>query len=112
MTDNAADTASRYKSSYPFQTLLGFRKTEFGDGLARFERGLVRAEDAVSDRAPDPDAPESWSEPETQDGETAPPATEAEADEGLAPLSERLVIDLTAHRTMGLRDAVGCIGTV
>ncbi|WP_293828059.1 ParB/RepB/Spo0J family partition protein [uncultured Brevundimonas sp.] len=76
------------------------------DGLARFERGLVRAEDAVSDRAPDPDAPESWSEPETQDGETVPPAPEAEADEGLAPLSERLVIDLTAHRTMGLRDAV------
>lgn len=76
------------------------------DGLARFERGLVKAEDAVSDRAPDPDAPESWSEPETQDGETAPPAPEAEADEGLAPLSERLVIDLTAHRTMGLRDAV------
>ena len=76
------------------------------DGLARFERGLVRAEDAVSDRAPDPDAPESWSEPETQDGETAPPAPDAEADEGPAPLSERLVIDLTAHRTMGLRDAV------
>ena len=29
-----------------------------------------------------------------------------EPDEGLAPLSERLLIDLTAHKTMGLRDAV------
>jgi ParB family chromosome partitioning protein len=75
------------------------------DGLARFERGLVRAEDAVEHRRPDPEAPEGWSEEAEREGE-APPAPEAEADEGLAPLSERLVIDLTAHRTMGLRDAV------
>lgn len=74
------------------------------DGLARFERGLVRAEDVVSDRAADPEAPESWTEAEGE-GE-APAAPEPEADEGPAPLSERLVIDLTAHRTMGLRDAV------
>ena len=75
------------------------------DGLARFERGLVRAEDAVEERRPDPEAPEGWSESDEREGE-APPAPEVEADEGLAPLSERLVIDLTAHRTMGLRDAV------
>ena len=76
------------------------------DGLARFERGLVRAEDALRERPADPEPPESWAEAEGEaDGETPPPV-EAEADEGLAPLSERLVIDLTAHRTMGLRDAV------
>jgi ParB family chromosome partitioning protein len=74
------------------------------DGLARFERGLVRAEDAVETRRPDPEAPKAWTENEGE-AET-PPAPEPEADEGLAPLSERLVIDLTAHRTMGLRDAV------
>lgn len=74
------------------------------DGLARFERGLVRAEDAVETRRPEPEAPEAWTEGEGE-AET-PPALEHEADEGLAPLSERLVIDLTAHRTMGLRDAV------
>lgn len=74
------------------------------DGLARFERGLVRAEDVVEDRRPDPEAPDSWTEGERE--EETPPAPEAEADDGLAPLSERLVIDLTAHRTMGLRDAV------
>ena len=74
------------------------------DGLARFERGLVRAEDAVETRRPDPEAPEAWTESE-EEAET-PLAPEPEAEEGLAPLSERLLIDLTAHRTMGLRDAV------
>jgi ParB family transcriptional regulator, chromosome partitioning protein len=77
------------------------------DGLARFERGLVRAEDAVTGRAPDPEPPES--EPgegaSPEDG-PAPVAPDPEAEDGPAPLSERLVMDLTAHRTMGLRDAV------
>ena len=79
------------------------------DGLARFERGLVRAEDAAT--APPP----PWDTDEGADGEL-PEYAEAgdaradgegtEPDEGLVPLSERLLIDLTAHKTMGLRDAV------
>lgn len=79
------------------------------DGLARFERGLVRPEDAVIDRSADPEPPESWtaSGQDGEGGEEAPPSVPAsEPEEGLAPLSDRLVIDLTAHRTMGLRDAV------
>ncbi len=76
------------------------------DGLARFERGLVRAEDALRDSPADPEPPEGWTEAEGEADAETPPSPEAEADEGLAPLSERLVIDLTAHRTMGLRDAV------
>ena len=43
------------------------------------------------------------------DGVEAPSAAVApdpDEDDGLAPLSDRLVMDLTAHRTMGLRDAV------
>jgi len=75
------------------------------DGLARFERGLVRAEDAVCDRPADPDAPDGWTAEDEGETETAS-APGREADEGRAPLSERLLIDLTAHRTMGLRDAV------
>lgn len=75
------------------------------DGLARFERGLVRAEDAVSDRPADPDALDGWAAEDEGEMETAS-APGREADEGRAPLSERLLIDLTAHRTMGLRDAV------
>ncbi|MNK14048.1 Chromosome-partitioning protein Spo0J [compost metagenome] len=80
------------------------------DGLARFERGLVRAEDAVSDRPADPEPPESWTASALEEGdgddEQPVPATETETEAAMAPLSERLVIDLTAHRTMGLRDAV------
>ena len=93
------DYAPETKARAGVMVLLGH------DGLARLERGLVRAEDAVEERRPDPDAPESVSDARERDGEP-PSAPEPEADEGLAPLLERLVIDLTAHRTMGLRDAV------
>lgn len=73
------------------------------DGLARFERGLVRAEDAAVEPSPEPE--------DAGPGEDAPtPGPDAgagAADEDEArPLSDRLVIDLTAHRTMGLRDAL------
>ena len=79
------------------------------DGLAKFERGLVRAEDA----APEPDTPESGDSEggpaQTRTGargEEGTPAEAVEIDEGLAPLSDRLILDLTAHRTAGLRDAL------
>ncbi len=80
------------------------------DGLARFERGLVRPEDAVE--APrealegasrEADGRESGGESASVD---AVRGEDPEADEGLAPLPERLVIDLTAHRTAGLQDAL------
>jgi len=72
------------------------------DGLARFERGLVRAEDVPAD------PPSPWSEEEAaDDGADGGAQAGADApDEGGAALSDRLLIDLTAHRTMGLRDAV------
>jgi len=77
------------------------------DGLARFERGLVRPEDAIRDRAEAPDAADGF---EDDDGarleDAARDEVPVEGDKGLTPLSERLVLDLTAHRTMGLRDAV------
>ncbi|HYD46329.1 MAG TPA: ParB/RepB/Spo0J family partition protein, partial [Phenylobacterium sp.] len=78
------------------------------DGTARVERGLIRPEDL-----PPPDS-KSGAEPGVGDGEGAPAVggrdpEETEADEddgGLAPLSDRLVADLTAHRTLALRDAL------
>ncbi len=78
------------------------------DGLARFERGLVRAEDAALAPPPPWDADEGadGEAPEYVEADDARAGGEQEADEGLAPLSERLLIDLTAHKTMGLRDAV------
>ena len=91
--------ATEAKARAGVMVLLGY------DGLARFERGLVRAEDAANEPPP-------WEEGEAtadDDGVEAPSAAVApdpDEDGGLAPLSDRLVMDLTAHRTMGLRDAV------
>jgi ParB family chromosome partitioning protein len=73
------------------------------DGLARFERGLVRAEDVPAD------PPSPWQEDEAADegADNRPrPETEATEDEAPSALSDRLLVDLTAHKTMGLRDAV------
>ena len=39
-------------------------------------------------------------------GDSAEPEAEAEEDDGLKPLSERLITELTAHRTLALRDAL------
>ncbi|QBX38441.1 chromosome partitioning protein ParB [Brevundimonas sp. S30B] len=81
------------------------------DGLARFERGLVRPEDVVEARRPDPEVPGGvGADDPAETG--ASPTSQPEADEGLSPLSDRLVIDLTAHRTMGLRDAVQADATL
>lgn len=84
------------------------------DGLARFERGLVKAEDV--EKEPLPWAEDGAAEERPGDGEgdgagagAGPGGSGADAGEDgdrLAPLSDRLVMDLTAHRTMGLRDAV------
>jgi ParB family chromosome partitioning protein len=82
------------------------------DGALRVERGYVRPEDETpvvaeaEDTAPlramaaDID--------ETADAITADVAQpEPEEDDGLAPISDRLMAELTAHRTLGLRNALG-----
>lgn len=83
------------------------------DGLARFERGLVRAEDAASAPPPPWEEEAGKGEVESSGGRGGPEddrpgsrTDEAERNEEPAPLSERLLMDLTAHKTMGLRDAV------
>lgn len=75
------------------------------DGQPRVERGLIRPEDEI--------APEPAEEEEAGAGEGADAAADAgprpdaeEEDDGLTPLPERLVLDLTAHRTLGLRDVL------
>jgi ParB family chromosome partitioning protein len=79
------------------------------DGVARVERGLIRPEDVP---APEPDLEAEDGEPSAEaDDVPRPEAEEAEEDAG-APLSERLVLDLTAHRTLALRDALGASPTV
>ncbi len=99
-----------------------------GNGGVRVERGYVRPEDEL------PVAPEPEPEPEavvdSGDAEMAgaePPASmpprvgmdagtvhagpapspEPEEDEGIKPLPDRLLAELTTHRTLALRHAIG-----
>lgn len=80
------------------------------DGTARIERGFIRAED----EAPRPEDVE-WATI-TEDGEIVgegdgddaePLPDDEEAEDAGKPLSELLIRDLTAHRTLGLRLALG-----
>lgn len=79
------------------------------DGEPRIERGLVLPEDEVK-AAPEPDesggdtggvGQGAWAD----SGETGSPSDEADGD-ARAPLSAKLVADLTAHRSAGLRLAL------
>jgi ParB family chromosome partitioning protein len=82
------------------------------DGQARFERGLIRPEDVkLEPEAGGDDEAEAEGDArasgEDEEGSAEPGAEdEPEEPDGLTPLSERLVLDLTAHRTVGLRDAL------
>ena len=86
------------------------------DGDLRIERGYVRPEDeppVEPVEGDDGDAPAAG-EPNgvtehtviTLGAGPAEPPSEAEEDDGLKPLSERLITELTAHRTLALRDAL------
>ena len=84
------------------------------DGSLRVERGFVRPEDEVVPESEagggdvdgtggaQPDAEDS--EGETSNGKEEP--SESDEDEGLSPISDRLMAELTAHRTLGLRNAL------
>jgi len=91
------DYAAEAKARAGVMVMLGH------DGLARLERGLVRAEDAVS-RQPDED--EDAVEDDGGDVDAERGAGAPEPEEVGSALSDRLVIDLTGHKTMALRDAV------
>ena len=85
-------------------------------GNLRVERGFVRPEDELP-IAPEPEVA-IVSDVRVADNDddsladvgtfaVSEPAPEPEEDEGLKPLSDRLVTELTAHRTLALRQAVG-----
>ncbi len=94
-----------------------------GEGRLRVERGFVRPEDELP-IAPEPDAEGV----DSTDGDPVEPAmalaaqsgsegdaiygapqaaAEPEEDDGIKPLPDRLLTELTAHRTLALRVALG-----
>ncbi|MBX9773829.1 MAG: ParB N-terminal domain-containing protein [Xanthobacteraceae bacterium] len=89
-----------------------------GDGALLVERGYVRPEDEESvDQtegegehvSPDADRTESGGPSVRRAVITVggdQPEAEDEEDDGIKPLPDRLVMELTAHRTLALRDAV------
>ncbi|WP_067737511.1 ParB/RepB/Spo0J family partition protein [Novosphingobium naphthalenivorans] len=97
--------------------IAGVFVTIDSDGSLIADRGYVRPEDDVpvaSDHGDDAAADPSHSEapmahavrPVVVTMGTQPAPIEDEEDDGIKPLPERLVTELTAHRTLALRDAV------
>jgi ParB family chromosome partitioning protein len=88
-----------------------------GSGHLRIERGYVRPEDeapialeADADLEGEAEAPDIAARAD-HDGDALHPEQEAsfepEEDEGLRPIPDRLMTELTAHRTLALRHALG-----
>lgn len=75
------------------------------DGQVRIERGFIRPAEDASERIEEDDDGEGAVQ--TEEGEAAAEPSSSDDQEDcdiLAPLSERLIADLTAHRTAGLAD--------
>lgn len=92
------------------KTIAGAFVTIDSSGNLRVERGFVRSEDEP------PVEPETSNEDGHTSGETSIAANddgndadqdEPELDEGLKPISDRLMTELTAHRTLAIRHALG-----
>lgn len=84
------------------------------NGALLVERGYVRPEDELPvEPEPEQEVAEetraltaSYNGGESLAAEDQPPLPEPEEDEGMKPLSDRLVSELTAYRTVALRQAV------
>lgn len=84
------------------------------DGSLRIERGYIRPEDelpveaeAAVEHGEVPAMAASYHEDDDTVVAAGATASEPEEDEGLTPISDRLITELTAHRTLGLRQALG-----
>ena len=86
------------------------------DGSLRIERGFVRPEDELpvepeltDERHEEGEASagDAGAEGDEPNGPAVVPATEPEEDEGLRPIPDKLLTELTAHRTLALRHALG-----
>jgi len=78
-----------------------------GSGRLRVERGYVRPEDEpVEETEGDAPAAPNSGDVTDDDSSDAQQVDEDEDDDGTMPLSDRLICELTVHRTMALRDAL------
>jgi len=85
------------------------------DGSLRVDRGYVRPEDELPvepEAEVGTDEDPAYAAAEVEGDEAAifagsAPAVEPEEDEGLRPIPDRLLTELTAHRTLALRHALG-----
>jgi len=89
------------------------------DGALKIERGYIRPADELPIEPEQPveaeaegDADGQWPTARADNDDVAASgevetAAEREEDEGLKPIPDRLLTELTAHRTLALRDAVG-----
>ncbi|MGE4302636.1 MAG: ParB/RepB/Spo0J family partition protein [Novosphingobium sp.] len=80
------------------------------DGTVRIERGFVRAEDeALADPQPESEVidPETVEDEQAEDGDEDVQEIEDEDEEVGKPISDALTRDLSAHRTLALRVALG-----
>lgn len=86
-----------------------------GSGVLRVERGYVRPEDELpiaseADVETDPadeDAIAVQAEDDDASAGAESPADEPEEDDGIKPIPDRLMTELTAHRTLALRHTLG-----
>jgi ParB family chromosome partitioning protein len=73
------------------------------DGQARIERGFIRPQDAALQAENDEDGLADGDEPT---GDRLPDNEDGDSEGEGAPLSDRLIAELTAYRTASLRDAL------
>jgi ParB family transcriptional regulator, chromosome partitioning protein len=86
-----------------------------GSGELRIERGYIRPEDepAIPDAQPEHDAESNSIQSASQDAAEAPDVSspsleerEDDEEQGIKPIPDRLMTELTAYRTLALRDAL------
>lgn len=81
------------------------------DGSLRIERGYMRPEDELPVDEEPAEAGNELPATAARDSDSVSadtePMVEPEEEDGLSPMSDRLMTELTAHRTLGLRHALG-----
>ncbi len=89
-------------------TLAGAFVSIDSAGVLRVERGYVRPEDEPPVAAAEDDGsdPKMMTSSGSDDVDDESAVQEPDEDDGVRPLSDRLMTELTAHRTVALREAV------